>query len=210
MKVDFRKFGVVLFLCVIGFVGNVQATDNFFYLRLEGGGKEADSEKYQGTYLIFENNGIKGLSLGSKVITGEDGFIKLMPYVFKTVFSDWQLGLKYSHDSADNDVLSPAVRFKGKVWKIFTILDYARDFDLKNNGKDKNDIWLFLNTTNPKFNFGAEVWYYNFLNGKKHLQVRPIRFSYHWKANFFIMPNWYYVDGKLFGKSVMVGIDFKF
>lgn len=210
MKVNFRNFGVVLFLCAIGFVGNVQAGDNFFYLRLEGGEKKVDSEKYQGTYLIFENNNIEGLSLGSKIITGNDGFIKLQPYVFKSVYSSWQLGVKYSYDSFGNEAASPSIRFKGKVWKIFTILDYARDFDLKDGKNNKNDVWLYTSTTNPKFNLGMEVWYYNFLNGAKYCHVRPIRFSYRWKANFFIMPNFCYLDGVLASRSVMVGMDFKF
>ena len=210
MKVDFRKFGAVLFLCVIGFVGNVQAANNFFYLRLEAGEKKADSEKYQGTYLIFENNDIEGLSLGSKVITGNDGFIKFQPYAFKAIFSDWQLGLKYFYDSNGSEVLSPAIRFKGKIGKIFTILDYARDVDLKDGKNNKNDIWLFTSTTNPKFNLGMEIWYFNFLNGAKYCHLRPIRFNYRWGANFFIMPNLCYLDGALTSRSVMIGMDFKF
>ena len=210
MKIKLKRFGIVFCFFVLCLTGDVYAVDNFLYLRAEGGEKRADSEKFHGTYVVFENNGIEGLSFGSKIATGENGFIKLQPYVFKSVYSSWQLGAKYSYDSFGNETVSPAIRFKGKIGNIFTILDYARDFDLKGGKCDKNDVWLYTSTTNPKFNLGMEVWYYNFLNGAKYCHVRPIRFSYRWGANFFIMPNLCYLDGALASRSVMVGMDVKF
>lgn len=208
-----KKLLVILFvvLASVGFSINSQAADNFLYFRIESGEKVSGSENFQGTYTVFENNGMEGVSLGTKIITGENGYNKLNPYAYKHLIYGLQLGVKYSEDSLRNEAFGASIRFKGNVGKVFMIFDYTREFDPKNGTAGKNDSWLYLTSTNPNFNFGAEVWYYNFLGGDKYLHLRPIRLSYKYESmNFFIMPNFCWQDGKLTSRSVMTGIEAKF
>ncbi|HRY82503.1 MAG TPA: hypothetical protein P5232_02290 [Candidatus Moranbacteria bacterium] len=205
------KIMLAVFFCTILITKNVQAVDNYLYLRLEKGERVSNAEDFGGTYAVFENNGIKDLSIGTKFCTGNHGYNKLQPYIFKTFFSGWQAGAKYSEDSLGNQTLGPAIRFKGNVWKLFVIFDYVRDFGINQQTPAKNDMWFFFSTTNPTFNLGAEVWYHNYLGGSKNLYLRPVRLSYKYESvNFFLMPNFFFLDSKLANRSLMTGVEIKF
>ena len=200
---------LVLLISIDVFANEVK--NNYLLLRYETGRNTETHDKFHGTYNVFENNSLEDWALGMEFITGEKGFKLIIPSAYYKVGKGFQLGVKYSSDSFNNELAGPALRFIRPVGKILVFLNATQYFDTKDD-KDKTDIFLSFKTLGPGWYYGTEFWYYNIKNGTENLHFRPVRIGYRFSNDLapFVMLQRHWNDQGLRTDSVLTGIDVKF
>ncbi len=188
-----------------------EAKENYLLLRYEAGRNSETYDSFHKTYNVFENNSLENWAFGLQYITGEDGFMLMIPHACYKFSNGFQLGAKYSTNSLDKEFAGPELRFVGAIGKIFVFLDATQYFDLKDD-RNTTDIYLSLKTMGLGWYYGAEFWYYNINNGTENLHFRPVRIGYRFKNNLapFAMLQRHWNDQGLREDSFLAGVEIKF
>ena len=188
-----------------------ETKNNYLSLRYEMGKNSETHDNFHGTYNVFENNSLKNWAFGFQYVTGEDGFMLMIPHACYKFGNGFQLGAKYSTNSFGNELAGPELHFVGPIGKIFVYLNATQYFDSKGDG-NTSDIFLSLKTMGLGWYYGMEFWYYNVNNGTENLKFRPARIGYRFKNGLapFISLQRHWNDQGYMADSILTGVEIKF
>ncbi len=210
-----KKFSMIFVAMVLTLLISANAfggaKENYLLSRYEAGKNSETDDCFHKTFNVIENNSLENWALGSKFITGENGFIFIKPYVCYKFGDGFQIGAEYGTSSLDKECAGPKFRFVGPVGKFFVLFDVTQYFDLKDD-KDTTDVYLNLKTMGLGWYYGAEIWYYNVNNGTENLHLRPIKIGYRFQNGLapFVMCERHWNDEELKTDSFFMGLEIKF
>ena len=203
---------IIIFFVLVIFasVSNAEEKNNYLQLRYDLC-KAEKGDILRGTQNVFENNSSQ-FALGTKLVTGEKGFILVNPYAFWKTNIGLQFGAKYSTDSSNNEYAGVSIRFIRPIKDIGVYVDAVYYKNLK-NGNDKIDIFASLSKAiSSEWRIGAETWFVDNREGSSNLSLRPIKLSYVFKNGLapFIMPQIHWNDKGQRDEGFLGGIELKF
>lgn len=203
-----KKVLAMIIGLLVCFSSAVCAQDNFLLVRFESGRTES-GDKFDGTYHLFEHSGDKW-SLGSKLVTGNSGFMKVEPFALYDL-GPFEIGARYGHDSSGNNMLGPGARIVKKWDDVLLVGTLTHFFDLSGKN-DVLDAWVLVKKSFGKFYLGSEIWdYYNFGTKENNFRLRPIKFGWRWKnLSPFVMPEIRYINNEYHSISGLFGVELRF
>ena len=167
---------IVVTLAVLGFLATAQAS---FMLSRHQFLIDENCNRINKTANLI-NVDLGKWSFGTEFYTAGSNYECAIPFICHNIpFSGWQGGIKFEHDSLENNSFVLSVRYAG-VKSLFIKPELLLLFqtDLFFGDQERIEIWGHTNTVGCGWNIGAEGFFLGTRHDFNSYQLRPLWLGY--------------------------------